>query len=162
MLDGTGSAFVPGRASSLTGSLPAATPLPTVPVAGPPSAAATAALVPPDDEPGGLVVSWTGGVGLGPVLAAAHRHARHRAGLDLPAWGEAGSAGESEGRPTGDPEAAPQDDELGEEALAAASEGRGRVLPAAALGGHAIMAPGPDWLAGSRAAGPLTATTRRW
>jgi hypothetical protein len=95
-------------------------------------------------------VSWTAGVGIGEVLAAAHRSARHRAGLDLPAWGERGSTQETEGRSTGEPEAGPQEDELGEESLMAAIEGRGRVLSAAALGGHAIMAPGPDlagWLA---------------
>jgi Domain of unknown function (DUF222) len=44
---------------------------------------------------------------------------------------------------------------VGEEALLAAAEDRGRVLPAAALGGHAVMAPGPDlagWLACCQAA----------
>jgi Domain of unknown function (DUF222) len=174
MLDGTGSAVRPARVSSLTGSSPAGTALPAAtlrpagsspagssrsagpsPVAGARPAAAAAGFVPPDDEPGGLVVSWTGGVGIGPVLAASHRCARHRAGLDLPAWGEVGSAGASEGRPVGEPEAGPQDDELGEEALRAATEGRGRVLSAAVLGSHAIMAPGPDlagWLACGQAA----------
>jgi Domain of unknown function (DUF222) len=163
MLDGTGSAVRPARASSLTGSSPAAParpagtlrPVSSAPVAGAGPGGAAAPPVPPDDEPGGLVVSWTGGVGMGAVLAAAHRCARHRAGLDLPAWGEVGSAGESEGRPVGEPQAGPQDDELGEEALRAATEGRGRVLPAAVLGGHAIMAPGPDlagWLACGQAA----------
>ena len=170
MLDGTGSALMPARASSLSGSSPAGAPAGSFPVAG---AVLTSAPgrpvplepvppepvllepVPPDHEPGGLIVSWTGGVGIGQVLAAAHRHARHRAGLDLPAWGEVGTVRESEGWPTGEPEAGPPDDELGEEALMAAAEGRGRVLPAAALGGHAIMAPGPGlagWLACGRAA----------
>jgi len=204
MLDGTGSAFLAARASSLTGSPPAGTALPagssrapallpmgscrvptllptgssgaptplpagSCPVADPAPAGAPAALaspelaspefvppefVPSDNEPGGLHVSWTTGVGIGEVLAAAHRSARHRAGLDLPAWGEAGSIGE--GRPTGEAGAGPGADELGGEALMAATEGRGRVLPAAALGGHAIMAPGPDlagWLACCPAAG---------
>jgi Domain of unknown function (DUF222) len=104
---------------------------------------------PPDDGPG-LVVSWTGGVTLDQVLSAAHRYQRHRAGLDLPAWGEAGHSGKPDDRPAGDPGAGPPDDELGAEAVTAAHEDRGRVLSAAALGGHAIMAPGPDlagWLA---------------
>src|SRR6516164_3380784 len=47
---------------------------------------------PPDDGPG-LVVNWTGGVTLDQVLSAMHRYQRHRAGLDLPAWGEAGHSG---------------------------------------------------------------------
>ena len=104
---------------------------------------------PPDDGPG-LVVSWTGGVTLDQVLSAMHRYQRHRAGLDLPAWGEAGHSGKPNDQPAGDPYPGPHDDELGEEAVTAAREDRGYVMSAAALGGHAIMAPGPDlagWLA---------------
>src|SRR5215471_14573279 len=47
---------------------------------------------PPDDGPS-LVVSWTGGVSIDQVLSAVHRYQRHRAGLDLPAWGEVGHSG---------------------------------------------------------------------
>jgi hypothetical protein len=104
---------------------------------------------PADDGPG-LVVSWTGGVSIDQVLSAVHRYQRHRAGVDLPAWGEAGHSGKPDDQPAGDPGAGPQDDELGEEAVTAAHEDRGHVLSVAALGGHAIMAPGPDlagWLA---------------
>jgi Domain of unknown function (DUF222) len=100
------------------------------------------------------VVSWTGGVTFGQVLSAVDRYQRHRAGLDLPAWGEVGHTGKPEDPPAGDPGPGPQDDELAEEAVGAAPEGRGRVLSVAALGGHAIMAPGPDlagWLACSQA-----------
>jgi len=159
MLDGTDSDFMPACTSSRTGlspGTPSATGTPSAEgsprVAGAPTAAAP---VPPDHEPGGLVVSWTAGVGIGQVLAAAHRYTRHRAGLDLPAWGELGCEGEREDRPAGEPEAGPLDDTLGEEALLAATEDRGHVLPAAALGGHAVMAPGPDlagWLACCQAA----------
>src|SRR5215469_2551357 len=150
MLDGTDSAFMLAGASSRTGSS-AGTPLVSgsSPVARPVPGPAPAALVPPDHEPGGLVVSWTAGVGIEDVLAAASRYARHHAGLDFPAWGELGSAGGSDGQPADEPEASPQDDALGEEALLAATEDRGQVLSAAALGGHAVMAPGPDlagWL----------------
>jgi hypothetical protein len=113
---------------------------------------------PTDDSPAGegpgLVVSWTGGVTIGQVLSAVDRYQRHRAGLDLPAWGEVGHAGKPDDPPAGDPGPGPQDDELAEEAVRAAPEGRGRVLSVAALGGHAIMAPGPDlagWLACSQA-----------
>src|SRR5215469_7613404 len=156
MLDGTDSAFMLAGASSRTGSS-AGTPLVSgsSPVARPVPGPAPAALVPPDHEPGGLVVSWTAGVGIEDVLAAASRYARHHAGLDFPAWGELGSAGGSDGQPADEPEASPQDDTLGEEALLAATEDRGHVLPAAALGGHAVMAPGPDlagWLACCQAA----------
>src|SRR5262245_4994253 len=108
---------------------------------------------PTDDGPG-LVVSWTGGVTVDQVLSAVHRYQRHRAGLDLPAWGEAGHMGEPYDSPAGGPGTGPQDDGPGEEAATDAPEGRGRALPVAALGGHAIMAPGPDlagWLACSRA-----------
>src|SRR5262245_20133977 len=113
---------------------------------------------PTDDGPAGegpgLVVSWTGGVTIGQVLSAVDRYQRHRAGLDLPAWGEVGHAGKPDHPPAGDPGPGPQDDELAEEAVRAAPEGRGRVLSVAALGAHAIMAPGPDlagWLACSQA-----------
>jgi len=108
---------------------------------------------PPDDGPS-LVVSWTGGVSIDQVLSAVHRYQRHRAGLDLPAWGEVGHSGKPNDPSTGDPGAGPQDDGLGEEAGTAVHEDRGRVLSVAALGGHAIMAPGPDlagWLACSKA-----------
>ena len=108
----------------------------------------------PADEGPGLVVSWTGGVTIGQVLSAVDRYQRHRAGLDLPAWGEVGHTGKPDDPPAGDPGPGPQDDELAEEAVRAAPEGRGRVLSVAALGGHAIMAPGPDlagWLACSQA-----------
>jgi hypothetical protein len=108
----------------------------------------------PADNGPGLVVSWTGGVSIGQVLSAVHRYQRHRAGLDLPAWGEVGHSGKPDDRSADDPGAGPQDDELGEEAATAAYQGRGRVLSMAALGGHAIMPPGPDlagWLACSRA-----------
>jgi hypothetical protein len=108
---------------------------------------------PADDGPG-LVVSWTGGVSIDQVLSAVHRYQRHQAGLDLPAWGEVGHSGKRDGQSAGDPGAGPHDDELGEEAATAAHEGRGRVLSVAALGGHAIMPPGPDlagWLACSTA-----------
>ena len=108
---------------------------------------------PADDGPG-LVVSWTGGVSIDQVLSAVHRYQRHRASLDLPAWGEVGHSGKPDDLSAGDPGAGPHDDELGEEAATAAHEGRGRVLSVAALGGHAIMPPGPDlagWLACSRA-----------
>ena len=100
------------------------------------------------------MVSWTGGVTIGQVLSAVDRYQRHRAGLDLPAWGEVGHTGKPDDPPAGDPGPGPQDDELAEEAVRAAPEGRGRVLSVAALGGHAIMAPGPDlagWLACSQA-----------
>ena len=109
---------------------------------------------PADDGPG-LVVSWTGGVSIDQVLSAVHRYQRHRAGLDLPAWGEVGHSGKPNDQPAGDPGAGPQDDELGEEAVTAAHEDRGHVLSVAALGGHAIMAPGPD-LAGWLACGKAT------
>jgi hypothetical protein len=108
---------------------------------------------PPADGPG-PVVSWAGGVTLDQVLSAVHRYQRHQAGLELPAWSEAGHSGKPGDQPAGDPDARPQDDELGEEAAAAAHEDRGYVLSVAALGGHAIMAPGPDlagWLACSKA-----------
>src|SRR5215471_16501679 len=108
----------------------------------------------PADEGPGPVVSWTGGVTIGQVLSAVDRYQRHRAGLDLPAWGEAGHAGKPDDQPAGDPGPGRPDDELTEEAVRAAPEGRGRVLSVAALGGHAIMAPGPDlagWLACSQA-----------
>jgi len=108
---------------------------------------------PADDGPG-LVVSWTGGVTIDQVLSAVHRYQRHRAGLDLPAWGEAGHSGKLDEPPAGDPETGPQDDGLGDEAVTAAPGGQGHVLSVAALGGHAIMAPGPDlagWLACSEA-----------
>jgi hypothetical protein len=108
----------------------------------------------PADEGPGLVVSWTGGVTIGQVLSAVDRYQRHRAGLDLPAWDEVGHAGKPDDPPARDPGLGPQDDELAEEAVRAAPEGRGRVLSVAALGGHAIMAPGPDlagWLACSQA-----------
>src|SRR5215471_4622044 len=104
----------------------------------------------PADEGPGLVVSWTGGVTIGQVLSAVDRYQRHRAGLDLPAWGEVGHAGKPDDPPAGDPGPGRPDDELAEEAIRAAPEGGGRVLSVAALGGHAIMAPGPDlagWLA---------------
>jgi hypothetical protein len=91
----------------------------------------------------GLTVSWTGGLAIGDVLAAAQRYGLHRASLTLPAWPEADG--------TGDDLAvaglAPSQD--GDEAFQAAVAGRGRVLPAGALAGHAVMAPGPDlagWL----------------
>ena len=108
----------------------------------------------PADNGPGLVVSWTGGVSIDQVLSAVRRYQRHRAGLDLPAWGEVGHSGKPDGQSAGDPGAGPQDDELGEEAATAAHQDRGRVLSVAALGGHAIMPPGPDlagWLACSRA-----------
>ena len=108
---------------------------------------------PPDDGPG-LVVSFTGGVTLDQVLSAVHRYQRHQAGLDLPAWGEAGHSGKPNDQSAGDPGAGPQDNELGEEAVTAAHEDRGQALSVGALGGHAIMAPGPDlagWLACSKA-----------
>jgi uncharacterized protein DUF222 len=104
----------------------------------------------PADEGPGLVVSWTGGVTIGQVLSAVDRYQRHRAGLDLPAWGELGHAGKPDDPPATDPGPGPQDDGLAEGAVRAAPEGRERVLSVAALGGHAIMAPGPDlagWLA---------------
>jgi hypothetical protein len=116
---------------------------------------------PADDGPR-LVVSWTGGVSIDQVLSAVHRYQRHRAGLDLPAWGEVGHSGKPDDLSAGDPGPGPHDDELGEEAATAAHEGRGRVLSVAALGGHAIMPPGPAWPAGSHAAGPVSGTTRRW
>src|SRR5689334_11931896 len=108
---------------------------------------------PADDGPG-LVVSWTGGVSIDQVLSAVHRYQRHQAGLDLPAWGEVGHSGKRDGQSAGDPGAGPHGDELSEEAATAAHEARGRVLSVAALGGHAIMPPGPDlagWLACSTA-----------
>jgi hypothetical protein len=85
------------------------------------------------------------------VLSAVHRYQRHRAGLDLPAWGEAGHAG----RPDEPPAGGPGDDGLGEQAAAAAPGDRGHVLSVGALGGHAIMAPGPG-LAGWLACSPAT------
>src|SRR5215468_6328263 len=106
----------------------------------------------PDGGLPGLVMSWTGGLALDQVLSAAARYGRHRAGENLPAWGEAGCAredlpawngsgcaGGDAGARVGEPMVGPQADELGEEAMMAAIEDRGRVLPAAALGGHAIM-----------------------
>jgi hypothetical protein len=74
---------------------------------------------------------------------------------DIHTWGEAGQSGKPNDQPAGDPGAGPQDDELGEEAVTAAHEDRGHVLSVAALGGHAIMAPGPD-LAGWLACGKAT------
>jgi hypothetical protein len=94
-------------------------------------------------------------VTLDQVLSAVHRYQRHQAGLDLPAWGEAGHSGKPGDQPAGDPVAGPQDDELGEEDVTAARGDRGQVLSVAALGGHAIMAPGPD-LAGWLACGKAT------
>ena len=79
---------------------------------------------PADDGPG-LVVSWTGGVSIDQVLSAVHRYQRHRAGLDLPAWGEVGHSGRPDDQSAGDLGAGPQDDELDEEAATAAHEGRG-------------------------------------
>ncbi len=142
----------PAGTSSLTGtSTVADTSLP----AGAVPDCTPAAPVPADGGPGDLTVSWTGGLDIGQVLAAARRHQLHRAGVDLPAWGEGGCGGKSESRPAAGPEAGPQGDELGEDAVRAALEGRGRVLTAAALGGHVVMAPGPDlagWLACGQAA----------
>ncbi len=109
---------------------------------------------PADDGPG-LVVSFTGGMTLDQVLSAVHRYQRHRAGLDLPAWGEAGHSGKPNDQPAGDPGAGPPDDGLGAEAAAAAHEDPGHVLSVGALGGHAIMSPGPD-LAGWLACGTAT------
>jgi hypothetical protein len=98
-------------------------------------------------------VSWTAGVTVDQVLSAVDRYQRHRAGLDLPAWGEAGHMGEPDDPPAGGPGTCPQEDGS-DEAATDAPEGRGRVLSVAALGGHAILAPGPDlagWLACSQA-----------
>ena len=106
------------------------------------------------DEGPGLVVSWTGGVTIDQVLSAVHRYQRHRAGLDLPAWGEAGHAGKPNDPPAGDPGEGPQDDGFGGEEATAVPGDQGHVLSVAALGGHAIMPPGPDlagWLACSEA-----------
>src|SRR6185312_14124930 len=64
----------------------------------------------PADEGPGLVVSWTGGVTIGQVLSAVDRYQRHRAGLDLPAWGEVGHTGKPDDPPAGDPGPGPQDD----------------------------------------------------
>jgi hypothetical protein len=135
MLDQTGPAAMATLAPSLTG----------------PSPVTDASTPAPADDAPSLVVSWTAGVTIDQVLSAVHRCQRHRAGLDLPAWGEAGHAGQPDDEPAGDL----ADDGLGEEAAAAAHDGRGHVLSVAALGGHAIMAPGPDlagWLACSEAA----------
>jgi hypothetical protein len=60
---------------------------------------------PADDGPG-LVVSWTGGVSIDQVLSAVHRYQRHRAGLDLPAWGEVGHSGKTDDQSADDPGAA--------------------------------------------------------
>ncbi|HXZ76741.1 MAG TPA: DUF222 domain-containing protein [Streptosporangiaceae bacterium] len=109
---------------------------------------------PADDGPG-LVVNWTGGVTIDQVLSAVQRYQRHRAGLDLPAWGEAGPTREPDEPPARGLGAAARDDGLGEESATAAPEDGGRVLSVAALGGHAIMAPGPD-LAGWLACGKAT------
>jgi hypothetical protein len=68
----------------------------------------------PADNGPGLVVSWTGGVSIDQVLSAVHRHQRHRAGLDLPAWGEVGHSGKPDDQSAGDPGAGPQDGEFGE------------------------------------------------
>src|SRR5215831_3903084 len=124
-------------------------------LAGAEPACAPAPPPPPDDQPGGLVVTWGGGITIEEVLAAARRYRRHHAGLDLPAWGEVGCAGESEDPSAGGPGPDPQLDEQGEDAVMAALEDRGRVLTASELGGHAIVAPGPDlacWLACGQAA----------
>ena len=113
---------------------------------------------------GGLTVAWNS-LDIGHVLAAAQRHEMHRAGLDLPAWGEVGAAWES-GPVTGPEDAAHGDavpggdygdehgDLHGEEELSAALDGRGRVLSAAALGGHMIMEPGPELAGWLSCAGP--------
>src|SRR5262249_32382787 len=86
---------------------------------------------PADDGPTGagpgLVVSWTGGVTIDQVLSAVHRYQRHRAGLDLPAWGDAGHMGKPDDPPAGGPGTGPPDDES-DEAATDAAEGRGRVL----------------------------------
>src|SRR5215831_8430096 len=144
--------------SSLTGGFPVTgTPLfegsSLLADAGPACAPATPP--PPDDQPSGLIVTWGGGMTIEEVLAAARRYRRHRAGLDLPAWGQVGCAGEREGPSADEPGPGPQLDEQGEDAVMAAFEGRGRVLTAAELGGHAVVAPGPDlacWLACGEAA----------
>ena len=184
MPDRTGSAVIAPPAPSVTGSSPVTDTLSAVdwpvsgaavaaassPAASSPAASGTAVSDavaddwpaddwpmsdgPADDGPG-LVVSWTGGVSIDQVLSAAHRYQRHRAGLALPAWGEVGHSGTPNDQPAGDPGAGAQDDELGEEAVTAAHEDRGHVLSVAALGGHAIMAPGPD-LAGWLACGKAT------
>jgi uncharacterized protein DUF222 len=117
------------------------------------------------DGPAGLAVTWTGGLAIEHVLAAAHRHELHRAGLDLPAWGEPGSDWGSEGQPV----AGPEGDPLGEDAARAALDGTGRVLPLGALAGHALMAPGPDlvgWLSCAQASelddAALTTSITAW
>ena len=158
----TGPASIATLAPSLTGSSAVADAVPAVgwPANGWPTDDGLADDWPGDEGPAddgpGLVVSWTGGVTIDQVLSAVHRYQRHRAGLDLPAWGEAGHAGKPDDPPARDAAEGPQDDGLGDEAAAAApGDGdRGHVLSVAALGGHAIMAPGPDlagWLACSKA-----------
>jgi Domain of unknown function (DUF222) len=99
-------------------------------------------------------VSWTPGLSIGQVLTAARRHERHRAGGDLAAWGEPGCTGQDEAPAGGEPGPGLEDDERGQEAIMAADEDLGRVLSFGELGGHAVMAPGPDlagWLACCRA-----------
>ena len=54
-------------------------------------------------------MSFAGGVTLDQVLSAVHRYQRHRAGLDLPAWGEAGHSGKPSDQPAGDTGAGPLD-----------------------------------------------------
>ncbi len=117
------------------------------------------------DGPAGLAVTWTGDLAIERVLAAAHRHELHRAGLELPAWGEPGSDWASEGQPA----AGPEGDPLGEDAARAALDGTGRVLPLGALAGHALMAPGPDlagWLSCAQASelddAALTTSITAW
>ncbi|HCU96416.1 MAG TPA: hypothetical protein DHU96_28350, partial [Actinobacteria bacterium] len=154
MLDRTGSA------SAAAAPLPAAASRTEAPLAGAPATLASLA-----DGAAGLAVSWTGDLPLGHILAAAHRYELHRAGMDLPAWGEPGCDWASEGEPAAEPEA----DLLGEDALRAAQDGMGRVLPLGALAGHAIMAPGPDlagWLSCGQASelddAALTGSITAW
>ena len=142
----------PAGTSSLTGtSTVADTSLP----AGAVPDCTPAAPVPADGGPGDLTVSWTGGLDIGQVLAAARRHQLHRAAWTSRPGARGVVGGRAKSRPAAGPEAGPQGDELGEDAVRAALEGRGRVLTAAALGGHVVMAPGPDlagWLACGQAA----------
>ena len=110
MPDRTGLASIATIAPSLPSSSPMAgtlsvidRPVSGTAVSGTAVSEAAAADWPADDGPAddgpGLVVNWTGGVTIDQVLSAVQRYQRHRAGLDLPAWGEAGPTREPDEPP---------------------------------------------------------------
>lgn len=96
----------------------------------------------------GMAIAW-GQLDVAQVVAAANRHQQHKAGMDLPGWGEWRDPFEW-------PDAS---GEAGADSAQACDErfidGRGideRVMPAGSLGGHVLVMPGPQlagWLAGA-------------